>query len=56
MADTIKKEYENVKCSDCKHNQKLELYKNVYQDDSGSWTICEKCNKSYHVEYEIEII
>lgn len=38
------------KCFKCKHEQELVRWKNVYQDDTGQWTICEECNNAYGVE------
>lgn len=43
-----------VRCPECKHQQELVINKNIWQDDSGKFTMCKKCSKLYHVEYEIQ--
>lgn len=43
------------KCPKCNHEQKLiegeSIFKdNVYQDITGKFTMCNKCDNTYHVE------
>jgi len=50
----IAKKDNQVECLNCGNKQTLVIDKNIWQDIKGKFTVCEKCDSIYNIEYEVE--
>ena len=49
----IAKEDNQVECLNCGNKQTLVIDNNIWQDIKGKFTVCETCDSSYNIEYEV---